>query len=415
MQARADRLVIIGGGPAGMMAGIKALEYGVRVTLLEQNEKLGKKLYITGKGRCNLSNAAQGEDFMRQIPRNPRFLYSALDHLDCQALRDMLGDLQCPTVVERGQRVFPEAQKASDVTRALARGLQGADIRLHARVTDIRKADDGFDISLADGETLHAGALVLATGGLSYAVTGATGDGYRFAQGFGMQVTDRSPALVPIETVESWPKALQGLTLKNVRLSAREGKKLLFDEQGEMLFTHFGVSGPLVLTLSSLLSGRDHAKVQLSLDMKPALSHEQLVQRLQRMLAQSGRKQLKNLLPELLPASMAEIFPTLSDIDFGAQASQVTAAQRDGIARLLKAIPLSIKALRGYNEAVITRGGIDVRDIDPSSMMSKTVPGLFLAGELIDVDGFTGGFNLQIAFSTGALAGVSAARYITKP
>ncbi|MHC1785885.1 MAG: NAD(P)/FAD-dependent oxidoreductase [Christensenellales bacterium] len=413
-QEKTKRIVVIGGGPAGMAAAIFASRGGGEVTLLERNEKLGKKLYITGKGRCNVTNAARGEDFMKNIPRNPRFLYAALDHLDSQGLRDLLQDLGCETMVERGQRVFPLAQKASDITRALARGLAGVDLRLGAQVSGVAQTAGGFLVTLQGGETLRAGAVILATGGLSYPMTGSTGDGYRFAKALQHGVSACSPALVPLETADTWSRALQGLTLKQVTLTAREGDRLLFQEQGELLFTHFGISGPLVLSLSSVLSGRDLSGVALLLDMKPALSQDQLLERLKRMLLQGGRRQLKSILPELLPGKMVEVFPALCPADFHKQLSQVTAADRALIAGSLKRIPLAMTGLRGFNEAVITRGGVEVKDINPSTMGSRLVPGLYFAGEVIDVDGLTGGFNLQIAFSTGALAGASAAGYLLR-
>ncbi len=414
MQEKSKQLVVIGGGPAGMAAAIFASRAGIAVTLLEKNEKLGKKLYITGKGRCNVSNAAQGDEFMKNIPRNPRFLYAAMDHFSGEDLRRLLTDLGCETMVERGQRVFPLAQKASDVTRALSHGLSRVDVRLDSEVKDIAPLDaGGFQITLSGGETIRAHSVVIATGGLSYAMTGSTGDGYRFAKALGHDVSACFPALVPVETSDSWVRALQGLTLKNVTLLARKGKKTLYEEQGELLFTHFGISGPLVLTLSSLLADADLTGIDLSIDMKPALSLEQLDERLKRVLLQGGAKQLKSVLPDLLPGKMAEQFPDICRLDDTKQCSQVNAQERGLIVRTLKHIPLHATGFRPFTEAVITRGGIKVNEINPSAMASRLVPGLFFAGEVIDVDGFTGGFNLQIAFSTGALAGSSAAAFIT--
>ena len=415
MQEKSKQLLVIGGGPAGMAAAIFASRAGIKVTLLEKNEKLGKKLYITGKGRCNVSNAAQGEEFLRNIPRNPRFLYAAMDHLSSADLRQLLLSLGCETLVERGQRIFPLAQKASDVTRALTRGLEQVDVRLDTEVKEISlSGGDGFNILLTNGDALQARALIVATGGLSYSVTGSTGDGYRFARALGHSVSDCCPSLVPVETSDSWVRALQGLTLKNVSLLAKRGRKTLFEEQGEMLFTHFGISGPLVLSLSSILAGMDLTEIDLSIDMKPALTREQLDERLKRVLLQGGAKQLKSVLPDLLPGKMADQFPAICQLDAAKQCSQLTAHERSLLVQTLKHIPLHATGTRPFSEAVVTRGGISTSDLNPSSMASRMVPGLFFAGEIIDVDGFTGGFNLQIAFSTGALAGRSAAAFISE-
>lgn len=407
--------MVIGGGPAGMAAALFALRAGAKVTLIEKNEKLGKKLYITGKGRCNVSNAAEGEDFLRNVPRNPRFLYAALHFLSPADLRTLLKGLGLETVIERGQRVFPASQKASDVTAALSRGIAAADIRLNTELTALEaRAGGGFALTLNGSERLEADALVLATGGLSYPITGSTGDGYRYARKFEHPVTDCLPALVAIDTLDAWPTRLQGLTLLNVALQVKEGKRKLYAEQGELLFTHFGISGPLVLTLSSLLAERDLSALQASLDLKPGLSHEQLEQRLQRDCMASGKKQLKSLLPGLLPGKLAELFPTLCDIDFLKPCAQLSQPERRLFAQTLKALPIRLDKARPFKEAVITRGGVDLKQVSPSTMGSKLVPGLYFAGELLDVDALTGGFNLQIAFSTGALAGDSAARTLAK-
>lgn len=416
MPAKAKRLAVVGGGPAGMSAALHALRAGAQVVLLERNEKLGKKLYITGKGRCNVSNAAEGEDFLRNVPRNPRFLYAALRFLSPSGLRELLGSLGCETVVERGQRVFPASQKASDVTRALSLGIQGAEIRLNTALSAIEpKAEGGFLLNLSGGESISVDAVVLATGGLSYPLTGSTGDGHRLAQALDHPVTDCLAALVAMETLDEWPKRLQGLTLRNVLLTAKAGKKKLFSEQGELLFTHFGISGPLVLTMSSVLAGLDPKALELCLDLKPALSEEQLQQRIQRDSLAQGRKQLKSLLPGLLPGKLAELFPErCGELDFTKSCAQLSQGERRLFAQRLKALPIRLDKPRPLKEAVITRGGVNLKAVSPSTMGSKLVPGLYFAGELLDVDAFTGGFNLQIAFSTGALAGHSAAQYLTK-
>jgi len=410
MPARSNRVLVIGGGPAGMAAALFALRAGAQVTLLERNDKLGKKLYITGKGRCNVTNVAEGEDFLAQVPRNPRFLYASLGFLSTEGLRALLRELGCDTVAERGGRVFPAGQKASDVTRALARGLAGADIRLGARVASLRALDNGgFEVMLEGDEPLQADTVVIATGGLSYPVTGSTGDGHTLARAAGHRVTDTHPALVPLETADDWARPLQGLALKNVALTARRGKKTLFSEQGELLFTHFGISGPLVLSMSSVLAGLPLKEVICAIDLKPAVPAQELEQRLARLLAEGGRRPAASLLPQLMPRSLAQAFPQVCPVDLQKACSQITADERRQIVQALKAIPVRLTVARPMAEAVVTRGGVDVRDVDPSTMMSRRVPGLFFAGEVLDVDAFTGGYNLQIAFATGALAGHRAA------
>ena len=412
---KANNVVIIGGGAAGLSAALFASRAGARVTLLEKNEKFGKKLYITGKGRCNICNACDTESFLRNVQRNPRFLYSALRFLSPDDLQKLINDLGCPTKVERGNRVFPVSDHASDVSKAFLNALRGQALKLQVEVLGVEASDGrvtGVRVRDAQGErVLPCDCAIIATGGASYPVTGSTGDGYRFARELGHTVTDLKPSLVPLTTKEDWPKQLQGLSLKNVCLTARLHGKIKYCEQGEMLFTHFGVSGPLVLSLSSVLATADWRDVQVTLDMKPALTAEQLDARVLRDFAENPRKQLQNLLPALLPSRMAEIFPALCSVSAVKQPAQITAAERARIVGLMKAIPLTITGTRSMEEAIVTCGGVSVKEIAPSTMMSKKVNGLFFAGEVMDVDAFTGGFSLQIAFSTGALAGNSAALY----
>lgn len=381
-----------------MAAALFAARAGAHAVLMEKNEKLGKKLYITGKGRCNVTSAA--ENLMNHIPRNPRFLYSALACLSPDGLRDLLDEYGCPTKEERGERVFPVSEKASDVTKALERAMKaaGVEIRLNANVTALEPL-------------LAKGAVVVATGGLSYPSTGSTGDGYRFAQREGHTLVAPKPSLIPLETREQWPKTLQGLSLKNVTLRAEVNGKKRYEEQGEMLFTHFGISGPLTLSMSSHIADDPPEAVRVTLDMKPALTLEQLEARLQREFDASPKKRVASILPALLPARMAEIFPALCAVKGETLCAQVSRADRRRIAETLKKIPLTIKGPRPIDEAIITRGGVPVSEVSPRDMMSKKRPGLFFAGEVLDVDGHTGGFNLQIAFSTGALAGKSAAAW----
>ncbi len=408
----AKKIIVVGGGAAGMLAALFAARSGAGVALLERNEKLGKKLYITGKGRCNLTNAAEKEPFMRHILRNPRFLYASLALLDNAKLMDLVESLGVPLKVERGERVFPESDKASDVNRALERELRrlGVGIRLNARAKEILVEDGRCSgILLESGEKVAGDAVVLATGGVSYPMTGSTGDGHALARETGHAVTNLLPALVPVDTVETWPYALAGLTLKNVQLHAWSGKKRVFSEQGELLFTHFGISGPLVLTLSSLLP-EDLSDARLSIDLKPAIDDGTLDQRLVRELRDNSRKAMSTVIDALAPHALGMALLELAGISPAKPANAITQEERKRLRMLFKNLPLTPKALRGFGEAVVTRGGVDVKHINPSTLESRLLPGLYFAGELLDLDATTGGFNLQIAFSTGALAGKSAAQ-----
>ncbi len=405
-------VAVIGGGAAGMMAALQAAWAGAQVVLLEKNEKLGKKIYITGKGRCNVTNTAEGEDFFRQVPRNPKFLYAAVRQFGHEDLTALLAMLGTETKVERGGRVFPVSDKASDVTRALARGMREAGVQaaLNTAVSRVQAEAGGYAVQLADGGALYAKAVVVATGGLSYPATGSTGDGYAFARDNGLAVTPLSGSLVGLVTAEKWPTLLMGLSLRNVRVTARAGKTKIYDELGEMLFTHFGVSGPLFIELSSHLPA-DLSGVTVTLDMKPGLTSEQVDQRLQREFAQNARCRLSTVLLTLMPARMGPVFAQCCGLSPEQPVSQITREQRLALASHLKALPIRVSGTRPVEEAIVTRGGVDVRAIEPGTMMSKASPGLFFAGEVLDVDAHTGGFNLQIAFSTGALAGKSAAAY----
>ena len=400
-------ILVIGGGAAGMMAAVFAARAGGKVTLLEKNEKLGKKVYITGKGRCNLTNDCDRDGFLAQVPRNPRFLYSALNFFSPRDMMALLEENGCPVTVQRGKRVFPSSEKASDVTRALTSLLRKLNVRvcLNAEVRSLTVSGGRLTgAELRNGTVQPADAVILACGGVSYPSTGSTGDGYRFAEALGHTVVPPSPVLVGLETAEAWPRSLQGLSLRNVTLTLSSGKKTLYSELGEMLFTHFGVSGPLALEASCHLPEPAEGAA-LSLDLKPGLTREQLDARIRRDFSEAGKKQLKSVLPGLLPASLAEIFPGLCGISPALPCSQVTAAQRETLLSMLKALPLTVRAPRPVEEAVVTRGGVSVKEIEPSTLRSKLVPNLFFAGEMIDVDAHTGGFNLQIAWSTGALAG----------
>ena len=409
------QIIVIGGGAAGMMAALYAAKNGGAVTLFERNEKLGKKVYITGKGRCNLTNAADMEAVMRSVFRNPRFLYAAFAALDNRGVMALMEGLGVPLKVERGDRVFPVSDKASDIIFALQRDLQrlGVDIRLNCGVKALDIAEGVCaGVVLDDGRRVQADAVIVCTGGVSYPSTGSTGDGYRFAEAAGHGVKGALPALVPIETVESWPANLMGLSLKNVALSAyakgTKKEKKIYDEQGEMLFTHFGISGPLVLTLSSLLP-ESLEGVRLSIDLKPALDEQTLDARLLRDFRAMSRRQLITVMDGLEPHSLAEQLLKLAGLSPALPVNSVTAEQRKTLLRLIKHVPLTPKALRGFNEAIITRGGVETKAVNPSTMGSRLIQNLYFAGEVLDVDAQTGGFNLQIAWSTGALAGLSAA------
>ena len=411
MQPEYDTLVV-GGGAAGMMAALFAAREGARALLLERNEKLGKKLYITGKGRCNVTNQCDTEEFLRQVPRNPRFLYSALGLLGPSDTRALLQALGCETKEERGRRVFPISDKASDVTRALEKGLRqaGVQIALHARAEGLLLENGRvLGVRLENGRELHARSVVVCTGGLSYPSTGSTGDGLRMAQAAGLPVIAPRASLAGLITQEAWPRELQGLSLKNVCLSGRSCGKIIYSELGEMLFTHFGVSGPLALELSAHLP--ESGRAEATLDLKPGLTEEQLTRRIARELADAGKKRLTAALQTLLPQRFAGLFPSLCGVSGEKPCCQITAEERARIARALKALPLTILAARPIEEAIVTRGGVDVRALCPAQMAARSIEGLYFAGEVIDVDAHTGGYNLQIAFATGALAGKSAAEY----
>lgn len=401
------RVAVVGGGPAGMMAAAFAAQNGNAVVLLEKNEKLGKKMYLTGKGRCNITNAAELEEFFAHIPRNPKFLYSALYSFDNRAAVELIESMGTPTKIERGSRVFPVSDKSSDVIRALKKYLEisGVKIKLEANVEEIKR-ENGAYILTVNGSSEAFDAVVLATGGKSYPSTGSTGDGYRFAKAFGHSITAIAPSLVPLETEEDWPAELMGLSLKNVTLRAFRSNKLLFEEIGEMLFTHSGVSGPLVLSAVSRFAEAPEG-IRLSIDLKPALSEEELDKRILRDFEAGINKQFRNSLSALLPSKLIPVAIRLSGIDPETPVNTVTKQQRLELGRLLKNMDMHIKRARPIEEAIITRGGVNVKEINASSMESKLSSGLFFAGEMIDVDATTGGYNLQIAYSTGALAGKS--------
>ena len=404
-------VIVVGGGAGGMMAAIFAARTGANVTLLERNQKLGRKVYITGKGRCNVTNDCTIDEFMREVPRNPRFLYSALSYFTPQQMMELLEDEGCPVVVQRGRRVFPATEKASDVTRALEKTMRALGVRIvfDARVKDIVLADGAVSgVTMMDGTEYAADRVIIATGGLSCPLTGSSGDGYRMAERLGHTVTPRMGVLSAIETAVQWPGELQGLSLRNVTLTMKKGKKTLYSELGEMIFTHFGISGSLALTMSCHLPD-DIKDAQVTLNLKPGLTEQQLDARMQRDFAEQSRRQLRNVLPGLLPARLAEIFPRLCGVDGDKVCAQITREERETLVKTMQALPIPLEKLAPIEEAIVTRGGVHVKEIDPATMESKLVPGLYFAGEVIDVDAHTGGYNLQIAWATGALAGTCAA------
>ena len=424
-----SRVIVVGGGAAGMMAAYAAAECGHSVLLLEQNEKLGKKLYITGKGRCNVTNACEQDKFFENIVSNPKFLYSAFYGFDNRQMMSLLDEAGCRLKVERGERVFPVSDHASDVTAAMQRLLQQkkVEIRLRTKVRELLVSkEDGRDdrqedtknqqcadkivcgVRLNYGEEIAADAVVLATGGLSYPTTGSTGDGYLMAEALGHTRKPCVPSLVPFTLEEEWCADLQGLALKNVSLTMTENGKVRYQGFGEMLFTHFGVSGPLVLSASSYYyKCKNQNAIILSLDLKPALTEEQLDKRILRDFEQNLNRQFKNALDGLLPARMIPVLVSRCGIPPEKKVNEITKEERRRLVFSLKEFPLHVTGTRDFAEAVITQGGISVKEVNPSTMESKVVEGLYFAGEILDVDALTGGFNLQIAWSTGYLAGSS--------
>ncbi len=405
-----NKIIVIGAGPGGMMAAVKAAENGAEVLLLEKMNRVGKKMLITGKGRCNITNAADVPEIIRNITGNGRFLYSALQSFDNQDVMRFFQEHGVEIKVERGQRVFPVSDKAQDAVDAMYMYLHelGVKIRTEARVRDILTAEGhAAGVRLMDGEILSASAVILATGGASYPGTGSTGDGYAMAEALGHTIVPLRPSLVPLETEEDWPLAAQGLSLRNVRVQLLADGQKIAEEFGEMMFTHFGVTGPIILSLSrpAAQALADGSMVELSINLKPALTPEQLDARLQRDFLKYQRKQLKNALHDLLPSKLIEPVLDLSYLDPDAFVHQTSKEQRLRLAEVLQHMVLTVSRTRPLAEAIVTAGGIATREINPKTMESKKVPGLYLVGEVVDVDAFTGGYNLQAAFSMGAAAG----------
>lgn len=405
------RIGIIGAGPAGLMAAGRAAERGHTVYVFEKNKRAGRKLMITGKGRCNITNACPEEELIRHIPGNGRFLYSSLSRFSNRDIMAFFNDRGVKLKVERGNRVFPESDRASDICDVLVDYAvrNHAVIKYQAPVREILAQDGRVKgLVLDNGDLYELDAVVIATGGLSYPLTGSTGDGYQMARKLGHTVTELKPSLVPLETVETWVRQVSGLTLKNVRLTVYDAKgKKVFEEQGEMLFTHFGVSGPLALSASRHILDCGFAGSKLVIDLKPALDEETLDRRIQRDFEKFSRKQFANALHELLPKSMIPVFIELLGIPPEKPVNQITRQDRQRMVALLKGIRLTVSRSRPIAEAIVTAGGVKVGEIDPRTMESKLIKGLYFAGEIIDVDAYTGGYNLTIALSTGYAAGSS--------
>lgn len=407
-----SRVLIVGGGAAGMLAAVAAARRGHEVHVYEKNEKTGKKLYITGKGRCNLTNACEMDALFQSVTGNAKFLYSAFYGFTNQDVMDFFEAEGLKLKVERGERVFPASGRSADVLDTLRRSMKkaGVQVHLHTEVTGVA-AENGQirGLYVNHTELIEGDAVIIATGGLSYPVTGSTGDGYRFARELGHKVTDCEPSLVPFNVRESYVRMLQGLSLRNVELHITTLKnKQLFCEFGELLFTHFGISGPLVLTASSRI-GHLLAKQELPayIDLKPALSVEQLDQRVLRDFSENQNKSFKNVLGGLYPSKLIPIMIDLCEIDPDLKVHDISREDRRRLVELTKHFPMMLTGLRGFSEAIITRGGVSVKEINPSTMESKLVQGLYFIGEVLDLDALTGGFNLQIAWSTAWAAGNS--------
>lgn len=411
------RTAVIGGGAAGIMAAISAAEAGKEVHLYEKNEKLGKKLYITGKGRCNLTNASDMEEIMKNIVTNAKFMYSAFYTMSNEDIVSMLNEAGIQTKVERGNRVFPLSDKSSDVINGLTKILRknGVNIHLNTEIKDIiieekTEKPEVKELLFSDGTRKAFDSVIVATGGYSYPSTGSTGDGYKFAEKTGHKVTEILPALVPLIAKEEFVKDLQGLALKNIRADFLIRGKKVHSDFGELLFTHFGVSGPVILSASSLLTQKLHRKeeVQLIIDLKPAIDESTLDERILREFQTFINKDFRNSLNNLLPKSMIPVVIMRSGIDEFKKVHEISKEERKRLVHLIKNFSLTITGTRGFQEAIITRGGVCVKDINPATMESRRIQGLFFAGEVLDVDALTGGYNLQIAWSTGRLAGFSA-------
>ena len=418
------KVIIIGGGAAGMMAAISASKEGKKVLLLEKNEKLGKKLFITGKGRCNITSACDPDEFLNHVATNSRFLYSSFSRFNNHDVVRLLNDAGLKTKVERGQRVFPQSDHSSDVIGTLKRlcDRNHVEILYHAKVEKILLHDhEGVSgeknrsfsgVQLSDGRVIQGDSLIIATGGCSYTSTGSDGDGYRLARELGHSIRPVYPSLVPFIMKETWCRDLMGLTLKNISIRVKNGKKVIYEGSGEFLFTHFGVSGPLVLTASTCLGKYQKAleagQLTLLLDLKPSLTMEQLEKRYLREFDTYRNKNISNVIERMLPRKMVPVFLRKAGVPEDKKVRDITKKERRRMEELMKGMEMHITGVRGFEEAIVTRGGVNVKEVSPTTMESKLVDHVFFAGEILDVDAVTGGFNLQIAWSTGYTAGYSA-------
>jgi predicted Rossmann fold flavoprotein len=403
------KVIIIGGGAAGMIAAIKAAERGYEVIIIEKNEKLGKKVFITGKGRCNVTTSKEIEDIIKNIKGNGSFMYSALYTFSNLDLMKMIEDKGVKLKIERGDRVFPESDKSSDIIKCFERYIAENNVKVifNTSVIDVISENNIVKaVKTSDGNILNCDVVILATGGKSYPYTGSTGDGYKLAEKLGHTITDIKPSLIPLITKEPWVKDLMGLSLKNIELCVKYKNKQIYKEFGEMLFTHFGISGPVVLSASRRITDCLPEEVEVYIDLKPALDTNELDRRILRDFEKNINKHFKNSLDELLPQKLIPIIIGLSGIDPEKAVNSVTKEERQGLIKLLKEFKVTVVNTRPIEEAIVTRGGVKVKEVDPTTMESKIVKNLYIVGELLDVDALTGGFNLQIAFSTGYCAGI---------
>ncbi len=404
------RIAVVGGGAAGMMAAGTAVLYGAEVTLFESTDRLGKKLAITGKGRCNVTNDCTVQEFLESVTKNPRFLYAALNAFSPADTIRHFESLGVPLKTERGKRVYPTTDRAKDIVDAMRSYAEGART-VYSKVSAIKRAEDGFLVT-AGGSTEHFDRVIIATGGKSYPLTGSDGSGYRLAMRLGHKITELIPSLIPIESDSPLCGQMQGLSLKNVAVTVKDKNgRTLYTDFGEMMFAHFGVTGPVILSASAHLREADISELTLAIDLKPALDDKTLDARLLSDFGKKSNKDLINAMGDLLPAKMIEPFVTLTGVDPRKKVNSITKEERRRILSTLKSLEIPLKGLRPIEEAIVTSGGVDVSQVVPKSMESKLVPGLYFAGEVLDLDAYTGGFNLQIAFSTGYLAGKSAAEF----
>lgn len=405
-----SKVLIVGGGAAGMMAGISAAMNNNEVHIFDKNEKLGKKVYITGKGRCNITNSEDLEDFFENIVSNKKFLYSSIYSFTNDATMSFFEEAGLEIKTERGNRIFPVSDKSSDVIKCLEKELKKHNVNIHLKtsIKEVVCVDGKFQkLILADKTEVFGDSVIIATGGLSYISTGSTGDGYEFAKKMGHKIIKPEPALVPLDSDDEYVKELQGLSLKNVEAYLYSGDKLIRSDFGEMLFTHFGVSGPIILSASSYIN-ENHKDLRLLIDLKPALSTEQLDKRLLRDFEENINKAFKNSIDKLVPKKLIPGIIKQSGISPEKKVNEITKTERRALVNAFKGFGIKITGKRGFNEAIITKGGIDVKEINPATLESKKIKGVFFAGEVIDIDALTGGYNLQLAWSTGYLAGLNA-------